>query len=175
MMVMITAVDSLEAAFSKEVLFLSNGEYGFLVSIAGAGVIVGAMINTMFAKKLATSLLIGLGSLVVSAGYIIYAFSNDFFMAAVGFFILSFSLAFANTGFYTFYQNNIPVDIMGRIGSMYQFIEAILIIIVTSIFGVAAQMVSIQTVIMLGTLTMLIVTILLCAFSLQKSKTKYWT
>ena len=175
MMVMITAVDSLEAAFSKEVLFLSNGEYGFLVSIAGAGVIVGAMINTMFAKKLATSLLIGLGSLVVSAGYIIYAFSNDFFMAAVGFFILSFSLAFANTGFYTFYQNNIPVDIMGRIGSIYQFIEAILIIIVTSIFGVAAQMVSIQTVIMLGTLTMLVVTILLCAFSLQKSKTKYWT
>ena len=75
----------------------------------------------------------------------------------------------------TFYQNNIPVDIMGRIGSIYQFIEAILIIIVTSIFGVAAQMVSIQIVIMLGTLTMLIVTILLCAFSLQKSKTKYWT
>lgn len=175
MMVMVTAVDSLEAAFSKEVLSLSNGEYGFLVSIAGAGVIVGAIINTMLAKKLATSLLIGLGSLFVSVGYIIYAFSNNFFMAAVGFFILSFSQAFANTGFYTFYQNNIPVDIMGRIGSVYGFVKAILIIIATSIFGIATQMISIQTVLILGTLVMLLITILLCMFSLQKSKTKFYS
>lgn len=102
MMVLATAMDSLELSFSKEVLSLSDSKYGFLVSIAGAGIVVGALVNTIFTKKLATSFLIGIGSVSISIGYLIYAFSNTFHMAAIGFFILSFSLAFANTGFYTF-------------------------------------------------------------------------
>lgn len=35
MLVMTAAIDSLEAAFSKDVLHLSNSTYGYLVSIAG--------------------------------------------------------------------------------------------------------------------------------------------
>ena len=46
-MVMATAIDSLEVAFSKEVLSLSDSEYGFLVSIAGAGIVMGAIINPL--------------------------------------------------------------------------------------------------------------------------------
>jgi hypothetical protein len=53
--VMATALDSLEAVFAKEVLYLSDSEYGFLVSIAGTGIAVGAFVNTRFVKKLATS------------------------------------------------------------------------------------------------------------------------
>jgi predicted MFS family arabinose efflux permease len=174
MMVMATAVDSLEAAFAKKVLSLSDSEYGFLVSIAGAGIVVGAIVNTIFAKKLATSLLIGLGSLNVSVGYIIYAFSNSFFIAALGFFILSFSLSFANTGFHTFYQNNIPVEVMGRVGSIYGLIKAFLIIITTVIFGIMSQFISIKFIVIAGTLIMLLITMMLCTFSLQPSKKKYY-
>ncbi|WP_218197383.1 hypothetical protein, partial [Pseudomonas sp. 2995-1] len=65
-----TAIDSLEVAFSKEVISLSDSEYGFLVSIAGAGILVGAFINVIFTKKLAISLLIGAGAVMVSIGYI---------------------------------------------------------------------------------------------------------
>ncbi|MBA2876214.1 MFS transporter [Thermaerobacillus caldiproteolyticus] len=174
MMVMATAVDSLEAAFAKKVLSLSDSEYGFLVSIAGVGIVVGAIVNTIFAKKLATSLLIGLGSLNVSVGYIIYAFSNSFFIAALGFFILSFSLSFANTGFHTFYQNNIPVEVMGRVGSIYGLIKAFLIIITTVIFGIMSQFISIKFIVITGTLIMLLITMMLCLFSLQPSKKKYY-
>ncbi|PEA83117.1 MFS transporter [Bacillus pseudomycoides] len=166
MMVLATAMDSLELSFAKEVLLLSDSRYGFLVSIAGAGIIVGAIVNTIFTKKLIPSFLIGIGSLFISIGYMIYAFSNHFIIAAIGFFILSFAMAFANTGFYTFYQNNIPVDIMGRVGSIYELLIAILTILATILFGVATHFISIQVVVIIGVFVMLLITIVLCAFNL---------
>lgn len=174
MVVMASAVDSLEAAFTKEVLFLSDSEYGFLVTIAGAGIIVGSIINSLIIKKLETSLLIGLGTVFVSTGYMIYAFSNTFIVAAIGFFILAFFIAYANTGFLTFYQNNIPVDVMGRIGSVYSLIQAILVITITSIMGVAAQITSIETVVILGVLIMMILSIILCAFTLIPANKQFY-
>ncbi|WP_100372244.1 MFS transporter [Bacillus sp. FJAT-45037] len=173
-MVMTSAVDSLEAAFAKEVLNLSDSDYGFLVSIAGAGIVVGAFMNTVFVKKIATSILIGLGSTFVSIGYIIYALSNSFIMAATGFFVLAFFLAFANTGFLTFYQNNIPVNIMGRIGSLYELIQAVLIILTTGIIGLFAQVLSIQFAVITGAVIMLSISITLCAFNIQPSKSTYY-
>ncbi len=172
--VMQTAIDSLEVAFSKEVLSLSDGEYGFLVSIAGAGILVGAFLNTVFAKSFTISWMIGLGSIMVSVGYIIYAFSNGFFIAAIGFFVLACANAFANTGYYTFYQNNIPVEVMGRVGSAYGLIEACLIIVMTILFGLAAHFISIQTVVIVGSCMMLLLTIVLCSFNLQSSKATFY-
>ncbi|SDQ06129.1 MFS transporter [Virgibacillus salinus] len=172
--VMQTAIDSLEVAFSKEVISLSDGEYGFLVSIAGAGILVGSLMNVLFTKKLAVSLLIGIGSVMVSVGYIIFAFSNNFLIASVGVFILAFSLAFANTGFYTFYQNNIPVEVMGRVGSIYDFVEALLVIVITSIFAVTSQLISIQFVVVFGAIFMFLLTLALLLFSIQPSKSKYY-
>ena len=81
MFVLATATDSLELSFAKEVLLLTDSEYGFLVSIAGAGFILGAITNTILSKKLAPSFLIGIGSLFIAIGYLIYAFSNVFLIA----------------------------------------------------------------------------------------------
>lgn len=171
-MVMTAAIDSLEAAFAKEVLSLSDSDYGFLVSIAGAGIVIGSLVNAGIAHKSSTSLLIGFGSLFVSVGYIVYAFSNVFLIAAIGFFILSFSLAFANTGFHTFYQNNIPVDVMGRVGSIYGLIEAILVIIATILIGVSAQLIGIQSVVIIGTMVMLVLSITLFCFIVRPLELK---
>ncbi|WP_079529319.1 MFS transporter [Halobacillus hunanensis] len=170
MMVMAAAIDSLEAAFSKEVLSLTDATYGFLVSIAGAGIAFGAFVNTLTARKLSTQVMMGAGPVMVSGGYIIYAFSSTFTMAAVGFFVLSFSLAFANTGFHTFYQNNIPIDMMGRIGSVYGLLEAVCIIVVTTAFGMAAQLISIQIVVIVGSFLMLGTTVILWLVSFHYAK-----
>ncbi|WP_371932702.1 MFS transporter [Bacillus carboniphilus] len=174
-MVLATVVDSLEAAFSTEMLSLSERDYGFLVSIAGVGIVVGALVNVIIVQKVATSWLIGLGSLMVSIGYLIYAFSDTFLIAAIGFFILSFAMAFINTGFYTFYQNNVPVDVMGRVGSVYGFIEAFFIIIGTIILGAIADSISIQYAVIIGTLIMFAVTIVLFYFSTQPSKASFYS
>ncbi|HFJ9276758.1 permease [Bacillus cereus] len=175
MFVLATATDSLELSFAKEVLLLTDSEYGFLVSIAGAGFILGAITNTILSKKLAPSLLIGIGSLFIAIGYLIYAFSNVFLIAAIGFFILSFSMAYANTGFHTFYQNNIPVHMMGRIGSIYGLVIAIVTIFVTILSGVATQFISIQLVVIVGSLIMLFITIVLCVFTLFPSQSKLYS
>ncbi|HDR4909709.1 MFS transporter [Bacillus cereus group sp. BceL300] len=175
MFVLATATDSLELSFAKEVLLLTDSEYGFLVSIAGAGFILGAITNTILSKKLAPSLLIGIGSLFIAIGYLIYAFSNVFLIAAIGFFMLSFSMAYANTGFYTFYQNNIPVHMMGRIGSIYGLVIAIVTIFITILSGVATQFISIQLVVIVGSLVMLFITIVLCVFTLFPAQSKLYS
>ncbi|AFQ26357.1 MFS transporter [Bacillus thuringiensis] len=175
MFVLATATDSLELSFAKEVLLLTDSEYGFLVSIAGAGYILGAITNTILSKKLAPSFLIGIGSLFIAIGYLIYAFSNVFLIAAIGFFILSFSMAYANTGFYTFYQNNIPVHMMGRIGSIYGLIIALVTIFITILSGVATQFISIQLVVIVGSLIMLFITIVLCVFTLSPLQSKLYS
>lgn len=174
-MVLATAIDSLEAAFSTKVLSLSERDYGLLVSIAGVGIIVGSFVNILIVKKVATSWLIGLGALMISVGYIIYAFSTIFLTAAIGFFTLSFSMAFMNTGFYTFYQNNVPISMMGRVGSVYGFIEAFFIIIGTIIFGMMAVFISIRFILVCGSLLMFVVTIILFICNTQPSKAAYYS
>ncbi|MYL65012.1 MFS transporter [Bacillus hwajinpoensis] len=153
--IMSWGVDSLEASFATEVLHLTNTEYGFLVSIAGIGVLLGAILNTVIAEKGEPLSLIGGGAIVLSIGYLIFALSSSFQLAAIGCFVLSFSLSFMNTGFYTFYQNNIPVDVMGRIGSLFEWIEAIFVIAVMVGCGIAAELISIRFSVIVGSSVML--------------------
>ncbi|MED3946913.1 MFS transporter [Priestia aryabhattai] len=167
LMVMATAIDSLEVSFATRVIHLSESEYGFLVSVAGAGIMIGAVINTLFAKKLSTNFLIGAGSVGVSLGYLLYACSSSFQTMGAGFFSLSFALAFASAGFQTFYQNSIPVDMMGRVGSIYGLLESLLIIMMTFLCGMAAHIVSIQGAVIGGSLVMLLSTVVLFLCTLK--------
>ncbi|WP_096272382.1 MFS transporter [Paucisalibacillus globulus] len=173
--VMQTAVDSLEVSFAKEVISLSDSDYLILVSIAGLGILIGSFINAIFTKKLTIVFLISMGSLMVSIGYLIFAFSSQFMMASVGVFLLGFSLAFANTGFYTFYQNNIPVEVIGRIGSIYGFLEALLVIIATSLFAALTMIFPIKFVVVLGAIIMFVLTSILLLITLQPTKRHYFS
>lgn len=168
--VLMTATDSLEAAFATQVLALSEGEYGILVSIAGVGVLIGSLTNSAFVEKTSTAWLIGMGSITTAFGYLLFTSSYTFFMAALGCFLLSFATAFANTGFYTFYQNNIPAESMGRIGSIYGFFEALFIIILTAAFGVTAESISIRFVIVSASFVMVTVAIILFILTIRSSK-----
>ncbi|MFP8641656.1 MFS transporter [Priestia aryabhattai] len=167
LMVMATAIDSLEVSFATNVIHLSESEYGFLLSVAGAGIMIGAVVNTLFAKKLATNFLIGAGSVGVSLGYLLYASSSSFQTMGTGFFSLSFALAFASAGFQTFYQNSIPVDMMGRVGSIYGLLESLLIIIMTFLCGMGAHIFSIQGAVIGGSLIMLLSTVVLLLCTLK--------
>ncbi|MGC7929978.1 MULTISPECIES: MFS transporter [Lysinibacillus] len=172
--VLMTATDSLEAAFATQVLALSEGEYGVLVSIAGVGVLIGSLTNSAFVEKTSTAWLIGMGSIMTAFGYLLFTSSYTFFMAALGCFLLSFATAFANTGFYTFYQNNIPAESMGRIGSIYGFFEALFIIILTASFGVTAEIISIRFVIVSASFVMVTVAIILFILTICPSKATFY-
>ncbi|MFP3472559.1 hypothetical protein R0J90_21125, partial [Micrococcus sp. SIMBA_144] len=79
--IMSWGVDSLEASFATDVLHLTNTEYGFLVSIAGIGVLLGAILNTVFAEKGEPLSLLGGGAIVLSLGYLVFALSSSFQLA----------------------------------------------------------------------------------------------
>jgi MFS family permease len=172
--VLMTATDSLEAAFATQILALSEGEYGILVSIAGVGVLIGSLTNSVIVEKIPTSWLIGMGSLITALGYLIFTSSFSFFIAALGCFVLSFATAFANTGFYTFYQNNIPSKSMGRIGSIYGFFEAFFIIILTAIFGIFAEWITIRSVVVSASFIMLVVAVILLLLNVKPTKGHYY-
>ncbi|KAB8138076.1 MFS transporter [Gracilibacillus oryzae] len=173
MVVMASAVDSLEAAFAKEVLLLKDSEYGLLVSIAGAGILSGAVLNSIIVKHVPITWLIGLGTMFVSSGYVIYAISETLFMAGSGFFILAFFLSFSNTGFLTFYQNNIPTEMIGRVGSIYGLMEAFITIIATGLMGIATQFISIQMTVMIGVIFMVLFSVMLLIISFYPSGKHY--
>lgn len=172
--VFMTALDSLEAAFATEVLSLSESAYGFLVSIAGIGIITGSLTNALFANHLKLNVLIGLGAIFTPLGYLIFAFSHHFIWASLGFFTLTFALSFANTGFLTFYQNNIPVDIMGRFSSVLGILEAVLIIIFIAAVGVFAELFELRPIYMIGSFAFLLLGFIINLVVFDKSKIKYY-
>lgn len=170
LMVAATALDSMEAAFSTEVLQLKENEYGFLVSIAGAGIIAGSITIAIFIKKLTVSFLMQIGAAGTAGGYLIYAFSSSFYGAAAGFFVLAFALAFANTGFQTFYQEQIPAEVLGRISSIYGLVEAMGIIVLTMGFGAISYFFSIRLAVIIGSFGILAIALILWRLDFQNSR-----
>ncbi|MGD7044551.1 MFS transporter [Jeotgalibacillus proteolyticus] len=156
MVVMATAVDSLEVVFSKNVLELTNSEYGFLVSIAGAGIVAGSFIQLLLVKWIPLFSLIRWAPLFISGGYMLFGFSDGFVPAAAGFFILAFFISFGSTGFLTFYQSYIPVEMMGRIGSIYGLFEAALVLAATGVLGLLTFLLPVKLVVITGTISMMI-------------------
>ncbi|MBK3496376.1 MFS transporter [Viridibacillus sp. YIM B01967] len=167
---LMSAIDSLEAAFATIVLGLSNSQYGFLVSIAGLGIVIGAILNTIFSENLRLGQLMSVGAIFTAVGYIIYATSFHFVGAAIGFFLLTFAFSFANTGFLTFIQEEIPNEIMGRFISLFSIFESIGIILFTLILGLGAQLISIQLTVLMGSFILLGISFVILYCIIVKSK-----
>jgi MFS family permease len=137
-------MDSQEVVFTQKVVGLSETEYSLLVSITGLGYILGSLFITFFSRFLSIKHLIGIGMSVMSIGYIIYSISHSFLMVVVGFSILGFFNAFSNTGFNTFYQNNIPIQMMGRITSVFGVIQNAVQVLFLLFIGFLGDIISLR-------------------------------
>lgn len=160
-MLLTAALDSTEVAFAKEVLHLTDAAYGSLVSVAGIGFLLGAVCTNLVVKFMSAKQLMCSGTILVSTGYVIYSLSMNYLVASCGCFILCFSLALANTGFMTYIQENIPIDMMGRISSLFGMVIHSLQLLAVLIIGVAAHWYSVQAVVIGGSVVMLSVAFLL--------------
>lgn len=161
LMVVAAGLDSMEVAFVKEVLSGTDSQYSYLVSVAGIGLGVGALVNMIIVKRLTVTILLTVGAIGFGTGYVIYSLSDTFAGAAVGFFVLAFFMAFMNTGFTTFYQNHVPVDIMGRISSIYSLVAAMMQILSVFILGLTAQLWSVSWSVIIGSCILLGITLVL--------------
>ena len=160
------ALDSQEVTYIKQNLKLTDRDYGIIVSITGIGALAGAFVAAVLAKKIHLKLYIGVGMLLTSIGYVFFYSSFNFIAATFSFAFLGFFMAFANTGYATFFQSNVPVKIMGRFGSLTDMIQGFIQIVFTLLLGFLAEWFSLQLICLVfaivGTLfaTILFVTIL---------------
>lgn len=162
-MLLTAALDSMEVAFAKEILHLSDAAYGSLVSVAGIGFLMGAVCTNLIVRFTSAKQLMAVGTLFVAIGYVVYSLSTTYLLASIGFFILSCFLSLANTGYMTFIQSNIPVDMMGRISSLYGMVSSSIQLSTVLIIGFAAQFFSVKIVVMAGSILMFIVACVLFA------------
>lgn len=170
MTIFMSGLDSLEASFATQVLGFSESRYGFLVSVAGGGIIAGSIINATFSARMTLPFLISFGAILTPVGYLVFAFSESFVVAAVGFFLLTFALSFANTGFLSFYQNNVPSDLMGRFSGVINVAESVLIIGLTFGIGLLAEYVGIRSTYVAFSLAFLLVGLVTVRVVLERSK-----
>ncbi|MCM3619903.1 MFS transporter [Sutcliffiella horikoshii] len=138
------ALDSQEVTFIKKVLELTDRDYGLIVSLTGLGALGGAFVSALVAKKVPLKIYIGVGMLLTSVGYVAFYASYDFLTATTAFVFLGFFMAFANAGYATFFQNTVPVEIMGRFASIAEMFQGMVQIALTLILGFAAELFSLQ-------------------------------
>lgn len=175
LMVFSYAMDTQEVVFTQQVIGLSEFDYSLLISITGIGSVVGAVILSVFAKKFSLRYMITVGLVMMTMGYVIYAFSWSFSSIVVGFIILGFFNVFLNAGMMTFYQNNIPVDVMGRVTSIYQLVQSIIQVFFILGIGFIADIVSLRITIVTLALIMLLSSIIYSILVLKPNKKNFIT
>lgn len=142
------ALDSQEVTFIQQVVGLSEKNYGLLVSLTGAGYVAGSFAVSAVANRLSIRMLMGMGSFLTVLGYLLFYISSSGTvpLAVFGFVLIGFFSPFSFTGYSTFFQNNVPVDLMGRFSSAFAFFQAIIQIVLTLALGYLAEHLDLQTV-----------------------------
>ncbi|PPA70964.1 MFS transporter [Jeotgalibacillus proteolyticus] len=166
------AMDAQEVVFARQVVNLSEFQYSLLISITGVGAVLGAAAVAVFANRLSVKFLFGGGFLMVSTGYLIYAFSDSFEMIAAGFVLLGFFNAFSNTGYTTWYQHKVPIEIMGRVTSLYGVVLSFFQIVFVLGMGVVADIFSLRLTIIALAFLCLVSTLVLIGMMLHPEKKK---
>jgi MFS family permease len=173
-MIVALGMDAQEVVFTQKVLNLSETQYGVLISLTGVGSILGATTVSLLTKKLSIRALISSGYFMVSVGYLVYAFSFSFWSVAFGFMVLGFFNSFSGTGFMTFYQNNVPIKMMGRISSIYGIFQSILQVIFILLIGFTGDIIPVRYSIIAASTLMLVLSIWQIKLVLMPSKSGYF-
>lgn len=168
------SLDSQEVTFIKQNLGLSNKMYGMIVSITGIGSIIGASVSAMLVKKISLQTYFAIGMLMTTVGYLLFYSSIGFWSATAAFIFLGFFMSFANSGYDTFYQKNVPTEIMGRFGSVTAMFLSILQITFTFIIGALAEWFSLQIVTIGFSAIAVLLSLILCTQVFQKPNQRYY-
>lgn len=111
----------------------------------------------------------------MSIGYIIFSVSQNFTTAVIGFTLLGFFNAFSGTGFTTFYQNNIPIEMMGRITSILGVWQNAAQVIFLLIIGFLGDLFSLRYIIITLSILNFLVAIIINLLVFKPEKHLYFT
>jgi MFS family permease len=168
------ALDSQEVTYIKQHLRLTDRDYGLIVSIAGAGALAGGFVSAIYAKRVSLNLYLGVGMLITAVGYVCFYSSSTFLVAMLAFVILGFFMAFANAGYTTFFQNQVPINIMGRFASLSDLFQGLVQIGFTLLLGFLAELFPLQMVCIVFSVMAILLAIVLFAIVLAPNKAKFF-
>ncbi|UJL46194.1 MFS transporter [Virgibacillus sp. NKC19-16] len=168
------AMDAQEVVFAQQVVGLTEVDYSLLISITGIGSIAGALLISVFSQKFSLRYMIAIGILMQTVGYILYAFSWSFLSIAFGFTILGFFNVFLNAGIMTFYQNNVPTALMGRVTSIFQLLQSLFQIIFVLGVGVISDIIPLRITIITLSFEMLMLAVVMVVFIFLPGKRVYF-
>ena len=106
---------SQEVVFIRNVLHLSQENYGLLMSLSGVGYVIGSGLFYVFHKRWSVRLVLGTSVSLSAASYLWFARSHDLLGATLSLMFLGVFQSIANVGFSTFLQQVIPIEAIGRI------------------------------------------------------------
>lgn len=168
------AMDTQEVVFTQRVIGLSEIDYSLLVSITGIGSVCSAILLAIFSTKISLRTMISTGLIMMTIGYVIYAFSWSFLSIVIGFLVLGFFNVFLNAGIMTFYQNHVPVSVMGRVTSIYQLLQSILQVLFILAIGVLGDILSLRVVIASLAIVMLVTSVIYAGVVLRSDKKRFF-
>ena len=154
--VLAAGLDSVEAAFSKEVLLMSDSQYGLLVSISGVGFLMGSILNSLLVEKISNRQLILFGGFSYITGYLTLSLSYNFMSASLGFFMISFALAYINTGFRTFIQNAFPTHKIGQLLTAFNIVNSLIEMMIVASVSSLGSIFPLRTVLIATELVMIV-------------------
>lgn len=139
MVVFGSAADAQEVVFTRRVLGLSQSGYGYLVSAAGSGYVVGALLTYLVGSRLSVRVALGVGVALSATSYLFYARSTTFETAALALVLLGIFQSIANVGFSVYLQESLPTTMIGRIIGTVQAAQNGLIVVAVLVGGFLAH------------------------------------
>ena len=104
-----------EVVFARNALGLSQSGYGYLVGLGGLGYVAGGFVSYGLGTRLPVRVALGTGVVLSAAGYLLYARSTAFDVAALALALLGMFQSLANVGLSVYLQEALPTEVMGRI------------------------------------------------------------
>ncbi|MBU5265270.1 hypothetical protein KQI21_00005 [Virgibacillus proomii] len=141
-----------------------------MMSLAGIGSIIGSVLSTYIPEKFSIKHYLGIGSSIGASGYVAFYSSINIIMAGISFIILGFFLAYASIGYITFFQNNVPKETMGRVGSIVALLQGCFQIIITLIIGYFSLIISLKIVTISFSLIALLISISLYIIIIRRNE-----
>ncbi|MBD7936568.1 MFS transporter [Cytobacillus sp. Sa5YUA1] len=175
LMIIAYIMDAQEVAFIQTVVGLSETDYSFLLSITGIGSVAGAFVLTIIANRLSIRSMIACGMFMMAIGYVFYSLSSSFTAVMSSFILLGFFNSFLNAGALTFYQNNIPVEMMGRVTSIFQLLQSMLQVSYLSVIMLMTNLIPLKNIIISLSLLLFVFTCFYVLVIFRHSFQRYFT
>lgn len=139
MMAMIATADAQEVVFTNRILRLGGTGYGMLVTVTGVGFVFGSIGAAIFSKRIPYRQFLRVGGVLAAGGYVAYAFSHTPAEAAASLIGLGIFQALFSMGYGTYWQDEIPIERMGRVQAVVRPFQSGAMIAAIIIGGVLAH------------------------------------